>query len=462
MSVLAARGRHEQYQRERELLSMRDMVSAAVVAKNAFAGSSAIADAVDEALAQLVAADQHLGEPAEVRNAWILYASRRVIDEQRSAEAKHRDPVAIDEHAQALALSAAGELPGSTDDAGTDWRVRELLGQLRGDQRRWAEAWYDEILAGTLPPGGQPRGLAETFGWSASKTKSTSKRARQRMAAFTDARAHGLVCLERRTALDDFVLATSTDDHAPADLDQDHFEEVLFHIAACEDCWALWHTRRRSLRGRAIAILTLPLGWFADVAHALRAHLAALIGHVHGASYSLRQRLGIGGSTGAAAAGGSAAAIGKAGAICGAVACAAGAAGGVVVEAGSSILPPALRASVHHATHRSQPRKPIAAAHLASYTPPPATTTATQATSTAAATTSPPTVPAQPKSATFTPGDLSASSASQPPTSSNSTPATNNTTGTAASTSAAAPPKPAARSAARQGQPSCTPGDLTC
>ena len=80
-----------------------------------------------------------------------------------------------------------------------------MLSVLRGDQRRWAEAWYDEVLSGSRPSGAQPRGLGDALGWSPSKTKSVSQRARKRMASFIDDRAKGVICDEQRILLDAYV-----------------------------------------------------------------------------------------------------------------------------------------------------------------------------------------------------------------------------------------------------------------
>ncbi|HEY5196276.1 MAG TPA: Ig-like domain-containing protein [Solirubrobacteraceae bacterium] len=338
MSAFEAHGRQEQFERERALLAMRTTVTAAVLAQAPSAGSSAIADAVDEALAQLVAAGQHLGEPKRVKDSWILYAKHRLLNEQQSAAARRRDPVAIDDHAQALSLSASADFTeDDSEESRAAWRVRELLSQLRGDQRRWAEAWYDQILSGSLPPGGQPRGLAEALGWNAEKTKKVSQRARRRMAEFADQRARGEVCSDRLAGLDDFILATADrrGDGLSTALDQARYEQVLFHIAGCEDCWAAWKARRRTLRERAIALLTMPFGWFSGGAQALRGKLSGFFGGAHG---------GVGATSAAA---GVASVGGNAGGICLAVVCAVVAAGAAVAIA----APAMLAGSAHRAAH---------------------------------------------------------------------------------------------------------------
>jgi DNA-directed RNA polymerase specialized sigma24 family protein len=360
MSALGARSRHESHERERKLISLRGSVTAAVVAQAPSAGSAAIADAVDEALAQLVAADQHLREPGQVKQAWILCARHRIIDELQSAASRRRAPVAVDDLAQVLTLTASGDLASSTEESRTAWRVRELLSQLRGDQRRWAEAWYDEILAGSLPPGGQPRGLAETLGWEERKTKSVAYRARKRMVAFANERASGAICEDRRASLDDFIRATANlaDDGIRGALDQARYEQILFHIAGCEDCWVAWHVRRRSLGGRFSAILILPLSWSGNVARLLRAKLATLVGGTHAGA----------GAAGAAVAGGGAASLSaNTGGICVGVVCAAGAGAGALAVV-PSILGPAPRHASHHSIETALPTRTTPARRV----PPPA------------------------------------------------------------------------------------------
>jgi hypothetical protein len=109
------------------------------------------------------------------------------------------------------------------------------------------------------------------------------------------------------------------------ELDGEHYEAVLFHVAGCEDCWAAWHTRRRALLGRCGAILAAPVEAVAVVAQGLEAKLAGLAHSVHAQGSALLARVGIGG---AAAAGGGAATIGgKAAAVCVGVVCAATAGG---------------------------------------------------------------------------------------------------------------------------------------
>ena len=66
---------------------------------------------------------------------WIVCAQRRLIDQRRCAESARRDPVAVGDHAQALAVSVSGDVTQLTEDARQWWRIREVLSTLSGDQR---------------------------------------------------------------------------------------------------------------------------------------------------------------------------------------------------------------------------------------------------------------------------------------------------------------------------------------
>jgi len=461
LSVRAQRERHEQLERERAVLRMREsVVSAIAPAHLRRVGSSAIFEAVDEALAQIVAAGDHLRQPDEVKALWITYARRRVIDGQRSAEFKHRADESIDNAAQAP-RDSSDELLRLTDDARQWWRIREILSVLRGDQRHWAEAWYDHVLSASRESGAQPRGLPDVLGWTPSKTKSVSRRARLKMAAFIDDRARGAVCDEKRALLDAFVMAGRAG--SGGDLDDERYREVLFHVAGCENCWADWHCRRRALLGRCGVILTVPADAVALGAQALEAKLVGLVHGIHGAAYSMMTRLGIGG---AAAAGGGAATLGgKATAVCVGVVCAATAGGELV-----GVLPPLAQQPV-----RESPAKAVAVEkdagesnstppvprHVTRPIPPPVAQTAT----TAAKTTVREVTKQRVIPKTFVPGstldpDPGSGSSSDP------TPA-----GSASETFSPIepppppppqmpPPPPAAVSSSTQ--PSCTPGSLGC
>jgi DNA-directed RNA polymerase specialized sigma24 family protein len=322
LSVRAQRERQDQLDHERVVLRMREAVVSAVAPGYLHrVGSSAVFEAVDEALAQIVAAGHHRREPEQVKALWITCARRRLIDDQRSAESKHRGARPAGE-AEGLPDERGSDLTQLTEDSRQWWRIREILGVLRGDQRLWAEAWYDQVLSASRPRGGQPRGLPEALGWTPSKTKSVSRRARLKMAAFIDDRASGAVCRERRALLDEFILAGR---RPPTQaLDEERYAAVLFHVAGCPDCWAAWHARRRSLLGRCSAIALLPVDAATSVGHAISAKVAGLAVGAYGQASSLLARLGVGG---AAAGGGAATLGGKATAVCVGVVCAATAGG---------------------------------------------------------------------------------------------------------------------------------------
>ena len=452
MSVRAQRERHEQLKRERAVLRMREsVVSAITPAYLRRVGSSAIFEAVDEALAQIVAAGDHLREPDEVKALWITYARRRVIDGERSAEFKHRAAEPIGDGAPSPA-DTSNELLRLTDDARQWWRIREILSVLRGDQRRWAEAWYDHVLSASRAQGAQPRGLSDALGWTPSKTKSVSRRARTKMATFIDDRTSGAVCDEQRARLDSFILAGKG---SGQDLDPESYEAILFHVAGCEDCWAAWHTRRRALLGRCGAILAAPVEAAAAAAQGLEAKLAGLAHGVHLQGASLLARIGIGG---AAAAGGGAATIGgKTAAVCVGVVCAATAASGEL----AGVLRPVTPVPVHEKREkperatRAQSRPAAApASGAARHVPPPAPQrpASAVATSTSTAQIKAAVRAAPPVKKTFAarPADADEAAAAGP-------------SETFGATGSVAPP-PAAASSAAAGtwKSTCAPGELGC
>ncbi|MCA1701629.1 MAG: hypothetical protein LC790_23150, partial [Actinobacteria bacterium] len=327
MSFRERRERHEQRARERALVAMRYIVISALARFVQTMGSAAILDAVDAALAQLIGDAKHLGDPADIKGLWIKMATCRLIDEQRSADVIHRERVAVEEHAQALAVSVSGELGALTEEGRQWWRVQEILNSVDGDLRRWAEAYLHRVIAGSLDVGAQPRGLPKELGWTASKTNDVSEGARLKMVAFVKERASGDVCSDRQALLDSFI-ATSRRDGEAAALDEQRFVAVLAHIGGCEECWLAWRARRRTLLGRVPPILALPFGAVAWGARALQAKLSEAATSVELATLSVRQRLGLGGGAGAAAAGGGAATVGtKAAAVCATAVCAAGAGG---------------------------------------------------------------------------------------------------------------------------------------
>ena len=440
-------------ERERALIAMRARVIAAVGShdRGRRAGSAAVEDAVDEALAQMYAKSAQLGALDHVRGTWIDWARKRLIDDFRSAEMRHRAGVSVDDGADSIALSVADDVSELSDRALEAWQIRELLGVVRGDERRWVEAYYDEIASGRLKAGAHPRGLHEVLGWTQAKTNKTAQRARGKMVAFAERRASGEVCDDLRELFDAFVVATSGASAGSGDLDQERFERVLFHTAGCASCRAAYRSRRRGLR-QAGPLLGVPVDVLAGAWQGLVERLAGL-----GA------RLGVGGG---AAAGGAAAGVGsKTAAVCMSVACVAGAATGEL----AGVLAPLGADKAQHARKSAQrpprgapvvapaaaPSRPAGVRVVAP--PPPASArrravtrktsraSARATSSSATSSTPPPAPPPPPASSTAarsstpqgTPGDL------PPPESSAAAPA-------------APPPVTATR------QPSCTPGDLGC
>jgi DNA-directed RNA polymerase specialized sigma24 family protein len=444
-------------ERERAVLRMREsVVSAIAPAHLSRVGSSGVFEAVDEALAQIVTAGDHLGEPEQVKALWITCARRRVIDGQRSAEFKHRAGIPVDDTPVPVAEGPGDDLSTLTDDARQWWRIREILSVLRGDQRRWAEAWYDHVLSASRLRGAQPRGLPEALGWSPSKTKSVSRRARMKMAAFIDQRASGAVCDEQRALLDGFIMAGRQGrGHG---FDDERYQAVLFHVAGCEDCWAVWHTRRRALLRRAGAALALPFDGLVIAGQGLGEKLVGVAQGAQLQALPLLARLGIGG---AAAAGGGAATIGgKATAVCVGVVCAATAGGEI-----AGVLHPIASAPVHRAGTAPH-AKPAATASRADgpsgHVPPPAPTFKAPLSTAAAPDTLKAAVraaPPPPKSFFVRPtfagsSRTSTSSAGRSPS------------GAASATFSAArrapPPPPPVAAATNFSQPRCVPGSFGC
>jgi hypothetical protein len=177
VSALESRSGVEALRPEQAVVAMRPLVTS-VVAKKA-RHRSLVEDAVSEALTQMIAAGEHVGDPDEVRERWILYAKRRMMDEQESAEYRRRDPDPLDEHALALSASVSGDLGQATERDRAEWRTREQLNELDGDDRAWAEAWFDELLSGSLRAGAQPRGLARRFGWDTTRANRVVPSAQQ-------------------------------------------------------------------------------------------------------------------------------------------------------------------------------------------------------------------------------------------------------------------------------------------
>ncbi|HEX8156356.1 MAG TPA: hypothetical protein VF526_03120, partial [Solirubrobacteraceae bacterium] len=319
MTIRERRERDRQRARERALVGMREIVIAAQSGFLASLGSAAVIDCVDDTLARMTP-DECVGDPEEVRGMWIYRTTCGLIKLAQSAEVRHRDPVAIDEHAQALTVSVSGELGELTEDARQCWRLEEILDSVQDDEQLWADALAERVLDGSLDPGALPRGLPKKLGWTASKTNDVSERARLKMTAFVQDRASGRVCADRQALLERFV-ATDTgggaDGHGPV-LDVKRYLTMLLHVGGCHECSLVWRERRRKILGVLPGVLTLPFG---AVAWAKRV-LYDLASSVDVATLSVRQRLGLGGGASVVTGGGAATLAAKTATVCAAAACA--------------------------------------------------------------------------------------------------------------------------------------------
>ena len=467
MNVRIQRERDAQFERERAVVEMRPAVVSAVAPLYLRRlGSSAVHEAVDEALAQMFATGDHVGDPAHVKALWITCATRRLIDEQRSAEVRHRDETAGDEPGHALTANLCGDVLEVTEDGRERWRIREILSVLRNEERRWAEAWFEEILVGSRAAGVQPRGLPEKLGWSASKTKSVSRRARRKMGAFIHDRVSGTVCEEQRTLLDGFIGTPGR--RGGPELAGELYASTLLHIAGCEECYGAWRARRRTLLGRSSAAFFVPIDAVALAGHALAAKLTGAALGAHAQASGLLARLGIGG---AAAAGGAGATLGgKATAVCVGVVCAATVGGEI-----TGVLPAIVPERVHdgreaaarpeRAPSSAAAARRVAQAAAAKATvpvapaPPAAAPPAAPAKSAASAALRVPRVRAAPGD--LPPADALSAPAVAPPPPPPPPPTDPAATFSASQSGAPLTPPPAASSAST-GSPKCVPGDLGC
>jgi len=379
-----------------------------------------------------------------------------------------------DDAAAALADSVCGEPSRLTDDERHWWRIREILGVLRGEQRVWAEAWYDRVLSASRVSGGQPRGLAEALGWTPAKTKSVSRRARMRMAAFIEDRVSGVVCDEQRALMDDLIVARGP--RSGGKLGDPRHDAVLVHVAGCDACWAAWHARRRVLLGRARGAIGVTIDGLAIAAHTLGLKLVGVGVAAHSQSHALLARVGIGSA--AAAGGGVATVGGKAAAVCVGVVCAATAGGEL-----AGVLPPIVADRPSEARSSEAPQKPRekaapSVAPSAGHAPP--------AVAKLAPAVRTPVVSEQLKAALTrrsrethkpvvqgTPGDLpqadsgssapAAQSASAPPSTASEAPSsTFGTSGSAGATPPPPPPPPPPPAAREAAATTCEPGSLGC
>jgi len=253
-------------------------------------------------------------------------------------------------------------------------------------------------------------------------------------------------------------------------LDDDQYAAVLFHVAGCEDCWATWHARRRSLRARSHSILLLPVDALAGVAHALGERLAGVAVGAHSASQAMLARVGLG-SAGAAAVSSGTAIGTKTAAVCASVVCAAAATAGGEL---AGVLPPLRERPIP--TRENSARKPakVVAApqrtaraselrRVAATRPSPVRSAATLA----ASSRSDPAKRTSTIKAPVTPGDLPPASAPRSLTSSTPTRLTRaSTPSTPREPLAALPgssPTPAPAPATAAGRTGgCVPGSLGC
>ena len=307
MSVLARRRHEEDDARRRALLGMRDSVTRAVAQQLPWAGPLAVEEGVEHALEKLLDKDAHRCELVFARNWWIRWARRAVVNIDKSAAARTREWVPVDEHPRALTQAAEDDALDLLDD---DTALRdELLSVVEGPQHEWAQALFAQLMCERDDDDPLP-GLDEVLGWSAAKTKKTAERACKTMTAFLNDRATGKVCSRRQSVLDAYI--TATEDHAgapPAEAARGQFAAVALHLTGCPECHLAWHRRRSSLRGRCGALIMVPLDSLAAAAQAFAGKLAGLFSGAQNATLSLPQRLGLGG--GAAAAGGSAARLAR-------------------------------------------------------------------------------------------------------------------------------------------------------
>lgn len=77
VSMQLERQREDQFQRERMLLRMRPTIARAIARRFPTAGSAAVEEAVDEALAQIVRAGSYVGHPEQVEATWLVWARCR-------------------------------------------------------------------------------------------------------------------------------------------------------------------------------------------------------------------------------------------------------------------------------------------------------------------------------------------------------------------------------------------------
>jgi DNA-directed RNA polymerase specialized sigma24 family protein len=319
MSWRERRDRERKAAREHALFVQRAKVLGALAPLREVAGSAAIEDAVAEGLLQLLGHPAAQGDPGQAVGLWITFATRRLVDERGSAHERLRDGVGVDEHPQALAVTVADGLELGEEEERQWARIRELFDELEGEYQRWGVLWQHKVISGSLKVGAQPRGIGGELGWSASKTKSVSKRARLRLAAFIELRASGAVCEATQALLAD-LHAAQPGGPGPVG-DAQRYEALLAHVEGCEDCSVAWRTRQAQPRPHLAFVLpTVLLGW-------LQRRLAAAGAALAGSGLATKAT------------------------VCAGVLCA----GGALVDAAPSILP--IHAH-HRSPHAARPSSP--------------------------------------------------------------------------------------------------------
>jgi hypothetical protein len=455
MSVLARRAREQDDARRRALLQMGDSVIAAVTEQMPHAGSLAVEEAVETALAEILEDGAHRCDLELATRWWIRWAKLRMIDGGRLSASRDRDPIPVDEHPAALAHSILEDPLALAGDGLDAAGLQEILSSLSGRQREWADGLFG-LLRQAAIDGAPAAKLHEVLGWSPEKTRKTGQRARQTIKVFIEDRASGVICSRRQAVLDAFIMATKPSYRAAAlddvgvDVDCRQFQAVVVHLAGCPECQAVWSRRRATLLARCASVALVPVDALAAAAQAFAGKLAGALSGAQNAALSILARVSVGG--GAAAAGGSAL-TGKTAAVCVGIVCAASAGTAELTGVLPPIAPERTPVTRQQAKRPAAPAKraparssvrAAATAAVALAPPPPAAVRRTTRTATSS--------PAPPAVSTpqFTPGDLDSTSS----------------TSRAAATAPPPPPPPLPppppAPPVASTSSSCTPGDLGC
>ena len=467
MSVLARRRRDEQFARERELVAMRDAVVLATTRGGA--GRRIVGDARGRRrgpraarLGPSPSRGDRAGQGDSGSSTRAAGCSTSSAPRTPSSATRPPSTSTVGRSRSACPAirtrsSKTTASPGAYGRSSASCMVSNASGPRRGIARSCRRCPRARNLAGCpMPWAGRRRRRRRPHNARGAAWARSSRVARTARSAPSSVR-----CL---TASSRPAAATVSEL-----LEHDGFEAIVFHVVGCEDCWAAWHSRRRPMLARPLAILAFPVDAIATAAHSFAGKLAGLTA---AATTSVLGRLGIGG---AAAAGGGAATIGtKTAAVCVGVVCAATAGGEI-----AGVLP-----ILHERTPKTQdataakPEKAIAPAQTQ-------TQTQTSAVRNAAPTTPSPVRSAAPITATRTrpqarttttqapvvPGDLPVARAvrsSSTPTRPlpRRRPACRRCRCRAASSPTASSPSSApsrsATTTAPRDQPDCVPGDLGC